>query len=137
MPSTYSPNLRIELIASGEQANTWGNTTNNNLGTLIEQAIAGYTTINVTAANVTLTAYDGASDQARNMILSIIGTAGTPRAVYTPAGVTKMYVVLNKADAAITVYCGTIASHGLGVTVPINTAYLVICDGTDIIKVTS
>lgn len=39
MASTYSPNLRIELIAVGEQANTWGGTTNNNLGTLIREAV--------------------------------------------------------------------------------------------------
>ncbi len=41
MPSTYSPDLRIELIANGEQSGTWGTTTNTNLGTLIEDAIAG------------------------------------------------------------------------------------------------
>ena len=39
MSSTYSPNLRLELIANGEQSGTWGNTTNTNLGTLLEQAI--------------------------------------------------------------------------------------------------
>ena len=37
--STYSPSLRIELITTGDQAGTWGNTTNSNLGTLIESAI--------------------------------------------------------------------------------------------------
>ena len=42
MPSTFSPNLRIELIGDGEQAGAWGNTTNSNLGTLIESAISGY-----------------------------------------------------------------------------------------------
>ena len=54
MPSTYSPNLRIELIASGEQANTWGYSTDNNLGTLIEQAISGEAAITMVDADVTL-----------------------------------------------------------------------------------
>ncbi len=36
MSSTYSPDLRLELIATGDQAGVWGNTTNTNLGTLLE-----------------------------------------------------------------------------------------------------
>ena len=40
--STYSTNLGIELIGTGDQAGTWGTTTNTNLGTLVEQAISGY-----------------------------------------------------------------------------------------------
>ena len=59
MPSTYSPNLRIELIANGEQSGTWGTTTNVNLGTLIEDAIAGYVSVSVTSANQALTAKHG------------------------------------------------------------------------------
>jgi hypothetical protein len=39
MASTYSTNLALELIGTGEQSGTWGTTTNNNLGTLLEQAI--------------------------------------------------------------------------------------------------
>ena len=44
MSSTYSTNLALELIGAGDQAGNWGSTTNTNLGTLIEQAISGYTT---------------------------------------------------------------------------------------------
>ena len=47
MPSTFSPNLKIELIATGEQSGTWGTTTNSNLGTLLEQAIAGLSLIHI------------------------------------------------------------------------------------------
>ena len=79
MPSTYSPNLRIELIGSGEQANTWGNTTNVNLGTLIEEAISGIVDVDVTAGNVTLTALDGVTDQSRQMFLNVTGTPGVDR----------------------------------------------------------
>jgi len=48
MASTYSTNLAIELIGTGEQSGTWGVTTNTNLGTLLEQAISGYVTQAIT-----------------------------------------------------------------------------------------
>ena len=126
MPSTYSPNLRIELIASGEQANTWGITTNNNLGTLIEQAIAGMVTVDVSGSDVTLTALDGASDQSRNMILDVIGTAGTTRYIYAPA-VSKVYIVNNGSDdtVVIAVDGGPLA----GYSIPSGVAILVYTDG--------
>jgi len=60
MPSTYSPDLRIELIGPGEQAGTWNTTTNTNLGTLIEDAISGYVSVSVTSANQALSASNGA-----------------------------------------------------------------------------
>ena len=41
MASTYSANLKIELIATGEQSGTWGGTTNTNLGTALEEAVVG------------------------------------------------------------------------------------------------
>ena len=50
MPSTYSPSLKLELIGTGEQAGTWGTTTNYNLGTLLEQAITGVITITMNIA---------------------------------------------------------------------------------------
>jgi hypothetical protein len=74
MPSTYSPNLRIELIANGEQSGTWGTTTNTNLGTLIEDAISGYVSVSVISANQALTAVDGGADQSRNMIINLTTT---------------------------------------------------------------
>ena len=136
MPSTYSPNLRLTLQASGENANTWGDITNTNLGTLLEQAITGYQSISVTAADVTLTALDGASDQSRNATLQFTGAPGVARSVYCPAGVTKIYVLYNTCGANVTLYCGTSGSHGSGVTVPTDTAYQVICDGTNVVRVT-
>ncbi len=57
--STYSPNLRIELITTGTQAGTWGNTTNSNLSTVLEAAVAGNVTVSVTTANQALTYLNG------------------------------------------------------------------------------
>lgn len=128
MPSTYSPNLRIELIASGEQANQWGLTTNNNLGTLIEDSIAGLVSVDVTASDVTLTALDGQADQSRNMILNVTGTPGTTRVITAPA-VSKVYVLSNNSDADIEIV--TSAGGSTGITVTPGTAKLVYSDGTD------
>lgn len=136
MPSTYSPNLRLQLIATGELANYWGIATNTNLGTLVEQAVAGYLAINVTSSDVTLTVVNGASDQSRNAILRFTGTPGVARNVYCPVNVSKIYVIYNTCGSNVTLYCGSSGSHGTGVTIPTGAAYQVFCDGTDIVRVT-
>lgn len=94
MPSTFSPSLRIELIGAGEQAGTWNVTTNNNLGALLEQAITGATSVDVTAGNVTLTSLNGVVDEARSSVLSVTGTPGVTRVITIP-NVNKNYTVQN------------------------------------------
>ena len=126
MASTYSPNLRIELIATGEQSNTWGGTTNNNLGTLIEQAISGVVSIDVSAGNVTLTALQGAEDQSRQMVIIATGTAGVTRTITAPA-VNKVYSVVNNSNTTVSF----IASGGTGVTLIAGAKKYVYCDGTN------
>jgi hypothetical protein len=129
MPSTYSPDLRIELIANGEQSGTWGNTTNNNLGTLIEQAIAGVGTINIAGlTNYTLTALNGASDQARNAVLVFTGALTSNCNVVAPSA-QKLYVVSNQTTGGFNVNVET--SSGTGVTVLPGTNQLIYCDGTN------
>lgn len=109
MPSTYSPSLRLELIASGEQANQWGNTTNKNLGTLLEQSISGVMDVDVTAGDATLTALDGLSDESRNMVLVVTGTPGVARVLYAPE-VTKLYVVYNNSDSDVSIATTAVGS---------------------------
>lgn len=101
MASTYSPYLRLELIGTGEQTGTWGNTTNTNLGTLVDQAVAGTATIDVTAGNVTLTALNGASDQSRQAILKITGTPVAARNVIAPES-SKWYLISNECGQTVT-----------------------------------
>ena len=129
MASTYSPNLRIELIGNGEQSNTWGTTTNTNLGTLIEQAISGLVSVDVTAGDVTLTSLNGASDQSRQMIIVATGTPGVTRTITTPA-VNKVYIVYNNSNAALSF----IASGGTGVSLSAGAKKLVYCDGTNFVE---
>ena len=125
MPSTYSPSLKIELIANGEQAGTWGQTTNNNLGTLIEQAITGVGQLAITGDYV-LTNYNGLADEARNAVLVFSGTLSAPANVIAPS-VQKTYVITNNATANVTIK----TSGGNGVVVPSGLNSLVYCDGAD------
>ncbi len=130
MPSTYSSNLRLELIASGEQANTWGNTSNTNFGILLEEAITGNVQIDISAGNKVLTALNGAYDEARAMVIIATGSAGVTRTITTPANVSKVYILHNDSTTDVTIKTAA-AGTPLGVTAPAGTAKLVYTDGTD------
>lgn len=137
MPSTYSPDLRIELIANGEQSGTWGTTTNSNLGTLIEDAISGLASVSVISADQALTALNGSADQARCAAISLTTTTGAGFAVYVPPA-TKLYVVNNSSGYTATVYCSTVLGNttaaGTGVAIPPGKTVLLRSDGTNIIE---
>jgi hypothetical protein len=134
--STYSTNLKIELITTGTQAGTWGNTTNVNLGTLIEQAIAGYTSYACTGGTDTLTMADGASDTARNMYIKLTGTGGGTLVVpgTNPNANTKLYFIQNgTGSGAVTVK----VSGQTGVSVPNGAKIVLFCNGADVIDATN
>jgi hypothetical protein len=128
MASTYSPLLRIELMGTGDQANTWGVTTNENLGSLIEQAIAGAVTVNIPNSNVTLTELNGLPDQSRNMILVATGTLTAIRTIVAPE-TSKVYIVRNSTTGgfAINVQAGA----GNSVTIPNGKTAIIYSDGVD------
>lgn len=132
--STYSPDLRLELIGTGEQAGVWGTTTNNNLGTLLESAIAGYNSVSITSANQALTALNGAADQSRNMCLALTTTTTAAFNVYAPP-VSKVYVIYNASAYNATLYNSTILGNttaaGTGVTIPAGKQMAVWTDGTN------
>jgi len=137
MPSTYSPDLRIELIANGEQSGTWGSTTNTNLGTLIEDAISGLASVSVTSANQALVALNGAADQARCAAVSLTTTTTANFAVYVPP-VTKLYVINNASGYTATIYCSTVLGNttaaGTGVAIPAGKTVLVRSDNTNVVE---
>ena len=139
MPSTYSPNLRIELIANGEQSGTWGTTTNTNLGTLIEDAISGYVSVPITLADQALTVSNGVADQSRNMVVNLTTTTGADFNVYIPPA-EKVYIIRNASSFNATIYCGTsinppgnTTAAGAGVTIPSGRETLVFSDATNVI----
>jgi hypothetical protein len=132
--STFSPSLRIELITTGDQAGTWGNTTNNNLGGLIESAIAGYTSVSITSANQALTALNGAPDQSRHMTIALTTTTSAAFNVYAPPA-EKTYIIYNASVHAATIYNSTVLGNttaaGAGVVIPAGKTMTVWSDGTN------
>jgi len=128
MASTYS-NLGIELIGAGEQTGTWGTTTNTNLGTLIDQAIGGYTTVAcTTGTDTTITIPNGATGVARNMTIQLSGTGGASTNLIVPTN-TKLYFIYNNASGAVTVK----VSGQTGVSVPAAAKMILVCNGTDVL----
>jgi len=140
MASTYSPSLRIELIGAGEQAGTWNTTTNSNLGTLIEAAIAGYVAVSVTSANQAFTALDGAVDQARNAVIALTTTTVAAFAVYAPPQ-EKTYIIYNTTAFTATIFNSTVLGNttaaGAGIAVPAGKKLLVFSSGTDFFTIES
>jgi hypothetical protein len=130
MPSTYS-NLKIQLMATGENTTTWGNVTNTNLGTAIEEAIVGSADVAFSDANVTLTLTDTNTTQsARNMRLNLTGTATAGYNLVVPA-IEKPYIINNGTDGTITVKNTT----GTGVAVPAGSTMWVFNNGTNVVNV--
>jgi hypothetical protein len=132
MASTYS-NLKIELITTGEQAGTWGATTNTNLGTALEEAITGTVDVSFSSADVTLTLTDtNATQTARNLRLNLTGTSGGARNLIVPA-IEKQYIVNNGLADAVTVKNST----GTGIAVPAGKTMLVFNNATNVVDVTT
>lgn len=129
MPSTYS-NLKIQLMATGENSTTWGNVTNVNLGTAIEEAIVGSADVTFASGNVTLTLTDtNATQTARNMRLRCTGTTGGATRNLVVPSIEKPYIVQN--DCADSVVVKT--SAGTGITVPAGKTMWVYSDGTNVV----
>lgn len=128
MPSTYS-SLKIQLMATGENNTTWGDVTNVNLGTAIEEAIVGSADVAFSNANVTLTLTDTNSTQsARNMRLNLTGTATSGYNLIVPA-IEKPYIINNGTDGTITVKNST----GTGIAVPAGRTMWVYNNGTNVV----
>jgi len=132
MPSTYSTNLKIELIALGEQVGTWGTTTNTNLGTALEQAVIGRANVSFTTdANKTLTISNtNAAQDARALFLNLSSTLSltATRDLIVPA-IFKNYMVKNGTTGGQSI---RVIVAGVGVTIPNGKTALVYNDGTDI-----
>jgi len=135
MPSSYSPNLGIELPATGEKAGTWGTTLNTNMGTLIEQAISGYASQVITdGADTVITIPNGATGVARNMYLELTGALTTDRSLIVPLN-KKIYFIFNNTIGGYSVTVKV--SGGVGVAVPNGGKYILVCNGTDVVQVIS
>jgi hypothetical protein len=132
MASTYS-SLKFELIGTGEQEGIWGNTTDVNIGTAIEQAITGSGDVTFASADVTLTLTNtNAAQTARNLRLVCVGVSDGARQLIVPA-IEKQYIVKNELDDAVTIR----TPAGTGVAIPSGKTMVVFNNGTNIVEVTT
>lgn len=134
--ATFSTNLRLTLPADGEYAGSWGQVTNNNLGTLLEQAVSGYQTqLMATGADTTLTIGDGSgtgiNNTARNMYLELYGTLTAPQTLIVPNN-KKLYYIYNNTTNGKDVIVRNFSSS-LGVTVPNGKRVSLVCDGSNVV----
>jgi hypothetical protein len=131
MASTYS-DLKIELIGTGEQAGTWGTTTNTNLGTALQEAITGSADVAFSSGDVTLTLTNSNAAQiGRNLRLNLTGTSGGARNLILGAEmqVEKLYLINNTLADAVTVKNTT----GTGIAVPAGKTMFVFNNGTNVV----
>jgi hypothetical protein len=130
MASTYSPSLKITLMGDGDQAGLWGQTTNTNLGTLVEQAITGVVSITMSNANYTLTSFNGVTDEARNAVLVVTGANSAVRDLIPPV-VKKVYIIANNTTGGFAIR--VIGASGTGVNIASGATQVVYCDGTNFV----
>jgi hypothetical protein len=99
MAESYSTSLKLTIIGAGDLAGTWGNVTNTNLGTLLEQAITGVQAINISGlSSYTLTNINGSLDDARNAVL-IFQNATQACTIVCPGGsANKVYAIVNQGS---------------------------------------
>lgn len=136
MPSSYSPNLKIELIAVGEQTDAWGGTTNDNFENVFEEAITGMATATFPAD----ADYDWAtgfvnsvgSQAQRNLVIEVQGTLSATRSLIVPT-IQKQYLIHNNTLGGQAILVKTVA--GTGITVPNGQRAHLYVDGTDVIAV--
>lgn len=131
MASTYS-NLKIQLMTTGENSGTWGNVTNTNLGTALEEAITGSVDVTFASGDVTLTLTNtNATQSARNLRLNCTGTTGGARNLILGSGcqIEKVYIVNNGCADAITIKNTT----GTGIAVPAGKTMYVFNNGTNVV----
>jgi len=115
MPSSYTSNLRLTLPVSGELTGTWGDTVNDGITSLLDSSIAGAAAVAMTDADYTLTEANGATDQARQMFLTVTGTLTSARNIICPAN-SKLYFIKNSTTGGFAVTLKT--SAGTGISVP-------------------
>lgn len=129
--TTYSTSLKLTLPGDGELSGVWGQTTNNNLGTLLEEAIVGSVNITMFDANYTLSNLNGTTDEARQAILVVGGTNSTIRKVIAPLA-KKIYTITNNTSGGFPIQIG--ATTGAYVVIPNGMTTTVYCNGTDFLS---
>ena len=92
MASSYSSDLKLEIITTGEKAGLWGTVTNTNLE-ILQQAASGYLVVDMAGADVTLALTDGAVSNGKNLYFKLTGTLAANRTLTMPAGAERIFII--------------------------------------------
>jgi hypothetical protein len=133
MPSSFSTDLKLELMVTGENAGTWGDKTNTNLN-LVQQAIAGFEAISIAggAQTTNLLMSNATLSQARNAVIKLTGVITGNQIVTVPNGIEKTYIVQNGTTGAFTVEFKTVSGTGTTFSTTDKGIKILFADGTNI-----
>ena len=136
MASSYSTDLKLELMVTGEQAGLWGDITNTNLN-ILQQAIAGYEAISIAggAQTTALTFSNGATSNGKNAVIKLTGSITGNQIVTIPDGIEKNYIIENGTTGAFTVQFKTASGTGPTFSTTDKGFKLVYSDGTNVVDV--
>ena len=131
MASTYTTNLQLEKVATGEKAGLWGTDTNTNLE-ILEQASSGYLSVDVASGDVTLLLNDGSTSNGKNLFFVLTGTLAANRNFIMPATAERIFIVKDSTTRSSSNYTLTVkTASGTGYTMPVGATALVYSDGTN------
>jgi hypothetical protein len=132
MASSYSSDLKLELMTTGEKSGTWGTITNTNLQQL-EQAVSGYIAVDVASADVALSLANGAVSNGKNLYFKLTGTLTANRTVTMPDSAERVFIVEDATSRSASLFSLTVKTvSGTGVAIPVASKNLLYSDGTNI-----
>jgi hypothetical protein len=132
MASTYSSDLKLELMTTGEKSGTWGTITNTNLQQL-EQAASGYLSLDVASADVALALSNGAVSNGKNLYFKLTGTLAANRTVTMPDSSERVFIVEDATARSSSNYTLTVKTvSGTGLALPVGSTTVLYSDGTNI-----
>ena len=134
MATSYSTDLKLAIMATGENAGTWGQITNTNLN-LLQQAVAGYEDVSIAggAQTTALAMSNGAISNARNAVIRLSGTITGNQVVTIPDTIEKTYIVVNATTGAFTVQFKTVSGSGVTWATTDKTTKILYSNGTNVI----
>jgi hypothetical protein len=135
MASSYSTDLKLELMVTGEQAGLWGDITNTNLN-ILQQSIAGYESVTLNATTgATLAFTNGALSNGKNAVLDLAGTLTSSVNVIIPDSIEKTYIVKNSTSGSFAVTFKTTSGTGATFAAADKGIKVLYSDGTNIVDV--
>jgi len=138
MASSYSSDLQLELVTTGEKAGLWGTITNNNLQ-ILELSASGYYTVSIAAADLTLALDNGSAlgdttATGKNLMIEVTGTLAGNRVITMPTGAERIFIVKDsttRSNSNYTIGVQNVGGSGSGIVpMPVGSTCLFYTDGT-------